>query len=130
MGGGPGGFYTRAQYTDLVRYAADRFVTIVPEIDLPGHTNAALASYAELNCDKAARELYTGTDVGFSALCVEDETTYRFIDDVVREIAAVTPGPWFHIGGDEVETLTADQYRRFIERVHAIVRTHGKQTIG
>ncbi|HSH45841.1 MAG TPA: family 20 glycosylhydrolase, partial [Longimicrobiales bacterium] len=87
VGGGPGGFYTAADYTDLVNYAAERFITIVPEIDMPGHTNAALASYPELNCDGEAPPLYTGIQVGFSALCVEREVTYRFVDDVVRTLA-------------------------------------------
>ncbi|MDQ4044317.1 MAG: beta-N-acetylhexosaminidase [Chloroflexota bacterium] len=130
VGGGPGGFYTQAQYTDLVRYAQERFITVVPEFDMPGHTNAALASYPELNCDGVAPPLYTGTEVGFSALCVESEATYRFVDDLVREIAALTPGPYFHIGGDEVEKLTNEQYRHFIERVQEIVRSHGKQMVG
>ncbi len=130
VGGGPGGYYTQEQYAEIVRYAGERFITIVPEIDMPGHTNAALASYAELNCDDEARPLYTGIQVGFSALCVEREVTYKFIDDVVREIAALTPGPWFHIGGDEVKTLTPEQYDAFIERAQAIVRKHGKQVIG
>ena len=130
VGGDEGGFYTQEQYADIVRYAAERFVTIVPEIDMPGHTNAALASYAELNCDGTARELYTGIEVGFSALCVDKEVTYTFIDDVVRELAAMTPGPWIHIGGDEVKTLTPEQYVRFIERVQTIVSSHGKRMIG
>ena len=130
VGGGPGGFYTQEQYAEIVRYAADRFITIVPEIDMPGHTNAALASYAELNCDGVARPLYTGIEVGFSALCVEKEVTYRFVDDVVREIAAMTPGPWFHAGGDEVKTLTPAQYNGFVERVQDIVKAHGKRMIG
>jgi hexosaminidase len=130
VGGGAGGFYTQEQYADLVRYAADRFITVVPEIDMPGHTNAALASYAQLNCDGVARSLYTGVEVGFSALCVDKDVTYTFIDDVVREIAALTPGLWFHAGGDEVKSLTAEQYARFIERVQTIVQSHGKQMIG
>ena len=130
VGGGPGGFYTQEQFADLVKYAADRFITIVPEIDMPGHTNAALASYGELNCDGVARPLYTGTEVGFSSLCVDKEITYRFISDVVREIAAMTPGPWFHIGGDEVKTLTDEQYIKFVERVQGIVQSHGKQVVG
>ena len=130
VGGGPGGFYTQTQYSDIVAYARDRFITIVPEIDMPGHTNAALASYAELNCDGKARDLYTGIEVGFSALCVDKDVTYRFIDDVVREIAALTPTPYFHIGGDEVKTLTPQQYVQFIERVQKIVQSHGKQIVG
>jgi hexosaminidase len=130
VGGGPGGYYTQEEYADLVQYAHDRFITVVPEIDMPGHTNAALHSYAELNCDGVARQPYTGTRVGFSALCVQREVTYRFVEDVVRELSALTPGPYFHIGGDEVERLTAAQYRAFIERVEGIVRSHGKRMIG
>ena len=130
VGGGAGGFYTQQQYADLVRYAAERFVTIVPEIDMPSHINAALASYPMLNCDGVAPPLYPGTRVGFSVMCVKSDTTYRFINDVVREIAALTPAPWFHIGGDEVEKLTHDEYRAFVERVQGIVRANGKQMIG
>src|SRR5262249_24972302 len=114
VGGGPGGFYTQAQYADIVAYAADRFITIVPEIDLPGHTNAALSSYAEINCDGKARDPYTGVDVDFSVVCVDKPETYAFIDDIVREISAMTPGPYFHIGGDEVKTLKPEQYVPFI----------------
>jgi hexosaminidase len=130
VGGHPGGYYTQEQYADLVQYAADRFVTIVPEIDMPGHTNAALSSYPELNCDGVAPPIYTGTRVGFSTLCVDSDVTYRFIDDVVREIVALTPGPWFHMGGDEVEKLTKEEYRAFVERVEGIVNSHGRTLIG
>ncbi|MDX1675746.1 MAG: family 20 glycosylhydrolase [Longimicrobiales bacterium] len=130
VGGGPGGYYTTAEYQELVAYAAARFVTIVPEIDLPGHTNAALASVPELNCDGVPPPLYTGIAVGFSTVCVHAETTYRFVDDVLGHLAAITPGPWLHVGGDEVEELSADEYRAFIERVESIVRGHGKRMIG
>lgn len=130
VGGGDGGYYTQRQYVDLVAYAAERFITIVPEIDMPGHTNAALASVPELNCDGQAPPPYTGTRVGFSALCASRDTVYRFIDDVVREIAALTPGPWFHLGGDEVEKLGHEEYLRFVERVEGIVRARGKRAIG
>jgi hexosaminidase len=74
-----------------VEYARTHFVTIIPEIDMPSHINAALASYLDLNCDGNAPPLYTGIEVGFSSFCVD--ITYKFIDDVVREIAAMTPGP-------------------------------------
>lgn len=130
VGGTPGGFYTQAQFADLVAYASDRFVTIVPEIDMPGHTNAALSSIDELNCNGQAPRPFTGTAVGFSALCVSLDFTYRFLDDVIGEIAAMTPGPYFHAGGDEVRTLTPEQYRTFVERVQTIVQAHGKQMIG
>lgn len=129
VGGGPGGFYTQAELRELVAYARDRYIEIVPEIDVPGHTNAALASYPELNCDNVAPPLYTGIRVGFSALCVTRDETYRFITDVVREIGAIT-GPWFHIGGDEVERLTHAEYLAFIKRTESIVRAAGKTMIG
>lgn len=130
VGGGKGGFYTQEQYKDLVQYAADRFVTIVPEIDMPGHTNAALASYPELNCDGKARKLYTGIEVGFSSLCTTSEITYKFIDDVVREMTAMTPGPYLHIGGDESHATKREHYIPFVARVRDIVKKHGKQVIG
>jgi len=130
VGGGEGGFYTQEQYSALADYAAENYITIVPEIDMPGHTNAALASYPELNCDGKARELYTGTNVGFSTLCTGKEITYKFIDDVVREIAEITPGPYFHIGGDESHVTKLSDYIPFVERVQEIVSKHGKQAIG
>lgn len=130
VGGGKGGFYTQEQYSAIVDYANECYITIVPEIDMPGHTNAALASYAELNCDGKARELYTGTEVGFSTLCTKKEITYKFIDDVVRELSAITPGPYFHIGGDESHVTKLSDYIPFVERVQEIVTSHGKQAIG
>lgn len=130
VGGGKGGFFTQEQYTEIVEYAQERYITIVPEIDMPGHTNAALASYAELNCDGVARELYTGIEVGFSSLCTDKELTYEFVDDVVREIAALTPGPWFHIGGDESHVTAHDDYVYFVDRVQDIVVKYGKQVVG
>jgi hexosaminidase len=105
-------------------------VTVVPEIDVPGHTNAALASYGELNCDGRPSKPYTGIKVGFSSLCVDEPVTYRFLDEVFGELAAMTPGPYLHIGGDEVETLSERQYAQFIERVQQIVQGHGKRVIG
>ena len=130
VGGGAGGFYTQEEYAGIVAYAAERFITIVPEIDMPGHTNAALASYAELNCDGIARELYTGTRVGFSTLCTDKELTYTFVDDVVREISSLSPGPYFHIGGDESHVTELPDYIYFVNRVQDIVRSHGKTVIG
>ncbi len=130
VGGGAGGFYTQADYADIVEYARRRFVMVVPEIDMPAHTNAALASYPGLNCDGVAPPLYTGVEVGFSALCVDADITYRFIEDVIRELSAITPGPFLHIGGDEVKKLSDAQYTRFIERVQSVVQSHGKLMVG
>ncbi len=130
VGAGAGGFFTQQQYSELANFAAERNITIIPEIDMPGHTNAALASYAELNCDGKARELYTGTNVGFSTLCTDREITYKFIDDVVRELAEITPGPYIHIGGDESHVTAMEDYIPFVNRVQKIVLSHGKKVIG
>jgi hexosaminidase len=130
VGGGKGGYYTQEQYADIVQYAKERYIMIVPEIDMPGHTNAALASYAELNCNEKVTELYTGIRVGFSALCTGKEITYKFIDDVIRELAALTPGPYIHIGGDESHVTKIEDYIPFINKLQDIVLAHGKQVIG
>jgi hexosaminidase len=130
VGGGSGGYYTQRQYADLVAYAQSRYVTVVPEIDMPGHTNSALASYAKLTCDGKAPALYSGIEVGFSSLCIRKELTYTFVDDVVRELAALTPGPFIHIGGDEALATERDDYVYFVERVQKIVRAHGKHMLG
>ena len=130
VGGGAGGHYTQEQYSDLVQYAQDRFITIVPEIDMPGHTNAALTAYPELNCSGKAAELYTGTEVGFSTLCTSSEKTYQFVDDVIGEIAALTPGPYIHIGGDESHATPIEEYIPFVNRAQEIVLKHGKQVFG
>jgi len=130
VGGGPGGYYTQAEYADIVAYAQRHYITVVPEIDMPGHTNAALASYPELNCDDKAPPLYTDIAVGFSSLCVDKEITFTFVEDVIKELAVLTPGPYFHIGGDEAEATQGDDYKRFIERTQMILQAHGKQMVG
>jgi hexosaminidase len=139
VGGGPGGYYTKQDYAEIVRYAQERFITVVPEIDMPGHTNAAIAAYPELGCSKPTPGfnggtqppgLYTGIRVGWSAVCHDRELTYRFVDDVLRELAEMTPGPYLHVGGDEVEAMTREEYARFIERVQDIVQAHGKTMVG
>ncbi len=130
VGGGQGGFYTQEEYKELVRYAQERYITIVPEVDMPGHTNAALASYPALTCDGRAPELYTGTSVGFSTLCTSKEVVYQFIDDVVRELSEMTPGPYFHIGGDESHSTKEADYIYFVNRVQPIIESYGKRVIG
>jgi hexosaminidase len=130
VGGGEGGWFTQRRYAALVAYARARFVDVVPEIDMPGHVNAALSAYAKLNCDGVATAPYTGIEVGFSSLCLRKELTYAFVDDVVREVAALTPGRYLHIGGDEAHSTEPAEYRRFVERVQRIVRAHGKVLVG
>lgn len=130
VGGGPGGFYTDAQWKKLVRYAQDNYVTIVPEIDMPGHITAALSAYGQLTCDGKPLPRFTGVGTGPGVLCMDRDVTYRFVSDVVRDIARITPGPYFHIGGDEVRGLTRAQYAGFIQRVQQIVHDNGKRMIG
>ncbi|MFI2647525.1 beta-N-acetylhexosaminidase [Micromonospora fulviviridis] len=130
VGGGPGGCYTQADYRRIVAYAARRHVTVVPEIDLPGHTNAALVAYPELAPGKVPPPPYTGTEVGFSYVDPADEQTYAFVADVVGEVAALTPGPWLHLGGDEAFKVPADTYRAFVERAQTLVAATGKTVVG
>jgi len=130
VGGEKGGFYTQEQYKEIVAYARSRYVTIVPEIDTPGHTNAALASYAELNNSEEAPVLYEGTQVGFSTLWIKSEITYTFLNDVIGELATLTPTPYIHIGGDEARSTPEEDYKYFIKRVQEIVASHGKIAVG
>jgi hexosaminidase len=130
VGGARGGFYTQEQYADIVAYAKSRYLTVVPEIDMPGHITAALVSYPDLRCDRMAPTSHTGIEGPPNTLCVTRDSVYGFVADVVREIAAITPTPYFHIGGDEVSSLTKEQYRGFIERVEGIVIKAGPRMIG
>ncbi|MEV7834765.1 beta-N-acetylhexosaminidase [Streptomyces subrutilus] len=129
VGGGPGGHWTKEEYRELVRYAGRRYVDVVPEIDMPGHVNAALASYPELTCDGKAPARYTGIKVGFSSLCVGKERTYEFVDQVLGELAELTPGRYLHIGGDEAHSTPAADYAAFMDRAQEVVGRHGKTVV-
>ena len=130
VNGNGGGFYTQDEYAEIVVYARSRYVMIIPEIDTPGHTNAALASYPELNFSEEAPKLYEGTEVGFSTLSINMEVTYRFLDDVIRELVAISPSPYIHIGGDEAKSTPEVDYKIFIKRFQQIVFSHNKIPIG
>jgi hexosaminidase len=132
VGGGGGGFYTQEQYKDIVEYAAARYVTIVPEIDMPGHINAALASYPELYCKGLGKagELYEGTEVGFSTLCLKNPLTEKFVTEVIHELALMTPGKYLHIGGDEAQVTPKDDYIAFVNMFRKIVEAEGKIMVG
>lgn len=152
VGGGKGGFFTQEQYKEIIAYAKSRFITVIPEIDMPGHINSALASYGELNggiqVPKEGRieldlnspdilgakakptQLYTGTQVGFSTLRFEKEETFKFINDVVRELSEITPGPYFHVGGDEAHVTKKEDYIKFVNRFTEIVKANKKKMVG
>jgi hexosaminidase len=124
--GGEGGYYTKAEYREIVEYARERHVTVVPEIDMPAHTGAATASYPELSYEDAPPSL--PADGG--TLDPNSEVTYEFVADVVREVAELTPGPYIHVGTDEAEVLSGAEYSRFVERVLPIVQEAGKRPVG
>ena len=143
VGGGKGGFYTQEQYKDIVAYAQSRFITIVPEIDLPGHINAALISYPDellpgppikLEPGEKPRPIagkpHYGIEVGFSTLSLKKEFTFKFVNDVIREISAITAGPYFHVGGDEAQVTKKQDYIEFVNRFKEIVKANGKKMIG
>ncbi|MDL5352484.1 beta-N-acetylhexosaminidase [Microbacterium sp. zg-YB36] len=144
VGGGAGGFYTQQDYAAIVAHAASRHMTVVPEIDVPSHTHAIGLAYPEIteapvitdtvreNVAQyggdlpAAGEPYTGFAVGFSSLKTDDEATYDFLADVLGELAAITPGPYLHIGGDECLGTDPDDFAVFIARVTELVANLGK----
>jgi len=152
VGGAKGGYYTQEQYKEIVAYAQSKYITIVPEIDLPGHINSALASYGELNGGTIVpaegkfrgpattqgildgknkpTDLYTGIEVGWSTLRLEKPATFKFVNDVLRELAEITPGPYLHIGGDEAHVTKKEDYIEFVNRFTEIVKANGKQMIG
>lgn len=133
---GRSGFLTQEEYINLQTYAAVRNIIIIPEIDMPGHIYSALVAYPELNCDGFANiaprmatppELFSGTKVGWSKLCLTKPEIYDFVSDVIGEMAAITTGPWIHIGGDEIKD---DLYETFVVKADSIVQHHGKTSIG
>jgi len=126
--GGRSGFYTQEELRELVAYARARGITLVPEIDMPGHVQAALASYNELACDDVDNlSPYSGLEVGFSVLCLDKpEVVYPFVRNVLDEVLAVFPSKEIHIGGDEIKhPLYAD----FVARTAAMVEEMGRTAI-
>ncbi len=130
VGGGAGGWYTQEDYAEIVDYADARHVTVVPEIDFPGHANAALSSVAALNEDGVAIDPYTGTGVISTPLWLDGPTTLDFVRDVWAEVAALTPGPWIHVGGDEAIGTPAADYATFVQALQEIADDQGKTLIG
>jgi N-acetyl-beta-hexosaminidase len=130
VNGDPGGYYTQEDFADIVAYAAERYIEVIPEIDMPGHVNAALVSIPELNKDGKAASPRTDIQVGYSSFQCRSEVTYAFIDDVIREIAAISPSTYFHIGGDEANSTSREDYYYFFGRVSEIAKKYGKTTIG
>lgn len=96
-----GGFYTQEQIKEIIQYAADRYVTIVPEIDLPGHTMSVLAAYPNLSCSGGPFLVPETWGIKEEVLCLGNDETYRFVEDVLSEVIDLFPSEYIHIGGDE-----------------------------
>ena len=96
-----GGFYTQEQVRDVVAYAAARQVTIIPEIEMPGHAQAALASYPQLGCKGENYKVWTRWGISEEIFCVGKESTFEFLENVLAEVCDLFPGEYIHIGGDE-----------------------------
>jgi hexosaminidase len=140
----PGGYWTQAEYMDVVRYAAAHYMTVVPEVDTPGHNNAIIMSYntgptppypvfPDINCGANKPPVWNlSFDVGYSALCPDSDHTWAILTDIITQLTAMSPGPYYHLGGDEVPTslLTADQYKAFIDRESQIIKARDKIVMG
>lgn len=143
-----GGYYSQDEIRAVVQYAAERFITVVPEFDLPGHGSALLAAYPEYGCREGDYRVATHFGIFPDVVCPCEET-FSMIADVIGEIAALFPGPYIHIGGDEVDVRqwresdkcraymaarglddTRALQRDFVERVTAIVADLGRTAIG
>ena len=142
-----GGFYTQAEAREIVEYARQRHITVVPEIDMPGHMVAALASYPELGCTGGPYEVGHFWGVYKDVLCVSNERVYQFVEDVLSEIMDIFPSDVIHIGGDETPTdrwkacprcsqlkttLGAKQTLQghFTERVFNFLTAHHRRALG
>ena len=96
-----GGFYTQEECREIVKYAADRYITVIPEIDMPGHMLGALAAYPELGCTGGPYEVQRRWGVFADILCAGKEKTFQFVQDVLDELISIFPSEYIHIGGDE-----------------------------
>jgi hexosaminidase len=142
----PGGFWTQAQYKAIVADAAAHFITVVPEVDSPGHNNAIIMSeYNDtsnpafpvsphgINCGQYNPPRWDYTeDVGYSALCPGSRDTWAIMRAIISQLTAITPGPYYDLGGDEVPSslLSAPKYAAFVNSEAGIVTRHGKTVMG
>ncbi|NUR29305.1 MAG: family 20 glycosylhydrolase [Catenulispora sp.] len=129
VGGGAGGFYSPADMKAIVDYAASRYMTVIPEVDMPGHVGAAVHAYPELACDGRKHGAVTTMSPAFDSLCTGSESPYRFVDSATKAAAAATPGPLLHMGGDEAQALNLAQYNGFVKRAQDTVAGHGRTPI-
>ena len=126
--GRKGGFFTQEDYKEIIRYAAERFITIVPEIDLPGHTASVFAAYPELKNGASGKTIMPGMKL--MALDPEDKNAMDLVETVINEVSAMTPGSYFHIGGDETFGMSEDKFISFIDKVRPMIKNTGKKMLG
>ena len=125
-----GGYYTQEQVRDVVDYAAKRHISVIPEIDLPGHMVAALASYPELGCTGGPYEVRKKWGVSEDLLCVGNDSVYAFLDDVLDEVAGIFPSEYVHIGGDEAPHVRWKKCPKCQAKAHALgLRDDAKGTV-
>ncbi|MCB7136989.1 family 20 glycosylhydrolase [Cellulosimicrobium marinum] len=127
--GGTGGYLSLADFHALQEYAAQRYVTVVPEIDVPGHINAATHVYGELVPDGTPTDEYFGIEVGFSRLTFDLPATEPFLRDVFTDLAHATDGEYVHLGGDEVLKMEPAEYGRFVELCERVILEAGKKPV-
>jgi len=139
-----GGFYTQAEAREIVRYAQERHITVVPEIDMPGHMLAALACYPELGCTGGPYHVGHYWGVYTDVLCVGNPKVYEFVEDVLTEIMDIFPSEVIHIGGDETPTVKWEKCPKcqaldlkgatlqgyFTQRVFSFLSTHQRRALG
>lgn len=144
-----GGYYTQEQALEIVEYARKRYVNIIPEIEMPGHSRAALAAYPELSCTGGPFEVWTEWGVATDIYCAGREANYNFLEDVLTEVMLIFPSKYIHIGGDEApktrweacplcqKRITdeglKDEYELqsyFIRRIEKFLNQHGREIIG
>ena len=150
-----GGFYTQEEIKEVVEYACQRYITVIPEIDVPGHTLAVLASYPELGCTGGPYQVGRGWGIYEDVLCAGNDSVFTFLDDVFTEVAELFPSKYIHIGGDEclknrwmacpkcqtrikelgltvkkAEPVGEQLQSYFIHRVEEMINKKGKSIIG
>jgi len=144
-----GGFYTQNDIREIVTYASERFITIVPGIEMPGHALSALAAYPELGCTGAAYEVATRWGIFSDVYCPGKDGTYTFINDVISEMTQLFPGKYFHIGGEDCSEVrwekcpqcllkmktdsmgsVHDLHNYFVRRINRTLDSLGKNMVG
>lgn len=124
-----GGYYTQDELRDVIDYAAKRHITIIPEVDLPGHMQAALTAYPELGCTGGPYEVRTIWGVSQDVLCVGNDFTLQFVKDVLSEVADIFPSEYIHIGGDECPKVRWEKCPKCQERIKCLgLKSDAKHT--